>query len=140
VGKTAGGAPLTEQNRVSSTWCNNPQVLHQRQKGEQAPGNTFTKEVTPCLAQAAAAAAQHLLAVERDHSRWCTDGLVGDVWARLSQYHLTVNKQCQMVISLMQRDSRIAFGQRLPKHERHLLIGLTVLKVCQCSYSDSVQI
>jgi hypothetical protein len=28
-----------------------------------------------------------------------------------------------------QRDSRIAFGQRLPAHERHLLIGLNVMRV-----------
>jgi len=56
---------------------------------------------------------------DRQSSTWCNN----------PQYHLTVGKQCDMVISLMQRDSRVAFGQRLPKHERHLLIGITVLRV-----------
>lgn len=56
-------------------------------------------------------------------------GRVSGSWCNNPQYHLTVTRRCEMVVSLMQRDSRVAFGQRLPKNERHLLIGLTVLKV-----------
>lgn len=56
-------------------------------------------------------------------------GRTSGTWCNNPQYRMTVNKPCEMVISLMQRDARSAFGQRLPKAERHLLMGLVVLKV-----------
>ena len=68
-------------------------------------------------------------------------GRTSGSWCNNPQYHLTVSQPCSMVISLMQRDSRVAFGQRLAKVRLNPPALSTTLSshTCTCTHPLSLR-